>query len=141
MIIASIILSSLALLAGVINIILFLVEKKRTNRRHQAMLDCIRSECNSTIKAAEDYANTAMDDFVESHRNALEELSGKIEEQFKRQQSDIDDLKKGACPDYEKALAAANAVNDFNAGISAIMNFDPIATARARRQNGDKEAG
>lgn len=46
----------------------------------------------------------------------------------------IESLEKGAVPDYEEALAAAKAVNDFNTGLSAIMNFDPMAEARKVRQ-------
>ena len=37
------------------------------------------------------------------------------------------------CPDYEAALSAAKAVNDFNMGISGILSFDPIAAARKQR--------
>lgn len=46
----------------------------------------------------------------------------------------IESLEKGAVPDYEEALAAAKAVNDFNTGLSAIMNFDPMAAARKSRE-------
>ena len=141
MIIACIILSCLALLTAAANIILFFIEKKRTNQRHKVLLDYIRSECEITLKAAEGNTDAAMDRFAECHRNVLEELSQKYEERFTRQQSDIDNLKSGACPDYEKALAAANAVNDFNAGLCAIGNVDPIAAARTQRLGGDREVG
>lgn len=46
----------------------------------------------------------------------------------------VESLEKGAVPDYEEALAAAKAVNDFNTGLSAIMNFDPMAAARKSRE-------
>lgn len=42
-------------------------------------------------------------------------------------------LEEGVVPDYEKAKEAARAVDDFNAGLSAIMNFDPMAAARKSR--------
>lgn len=128
MMIVCMILSGLALLAAVANIILFSVEKKRNERRHKAMLDYIRNECSGTIDATKEHV-----------KDCFASYSQNIDERFAQQQYDIDRLKNGACPDYEKALAAANAVNDFNAGISAIMNFDPIAAAKARRQSGDKE--
>ncbi len=50
---------------------------------------------------------------------------------FKR----LDALEKGTVPDYEKAKAAADAVNDFNAGISGILGFDPYAAIRKQRED------
>lgn len=143
MTIACIILSSLALLAAVTNIILFFGEKKREAARRQAILDYINNISGGTVEAAEEYARELFDKeiklFKTENGEFFAEFSKTIHERFERQQRDIDDLKNGACPDYEKALTAANAVNDFNAGISAIMNFDPIAAVKARRQSGDKE--
>ena len=147
MMIVGMILSSLALLAAVANIILFSVQKKREAARRQAMLDYISNMCDGTLDAAEEYTKTYTKDLVGKKTEELEseqrefyvKFSANIRERFELQQREIDNLKNGACPDYEKALAAANAVNDFNAGISAIMNFDPIAAAKARRQSGDKE--
>ena len=141
------ILSGLALLAAVANIILFSVEKKRNERRYKAMLDYIGNKCDATLNAAAEYVKEFTSEFFDKEKEYFKtenneffvEFSKSMRERFEQQQRDIDSLKNGACPDYEKALAAANAVNDFNAGISAIMNFDPIAAARARRQSGDKE--
>ena len=47
----------------------------------------------------------------------------------------IEKLEKGVVPDYEAAQAAANAVNDFNKGISNILGFDPVAALQAQRKN------
>lgn len=49
----------------------------------------------------------------------------------------IEELKAGAVPDYEQAKAAARAVNDFNAGISGILGFDPYAVISKRRDGGN----
>ena len=147
MIIACITLSSLALLATGVNLILFFVEKKRDTARRQAMLDYVNNRCDSAIEENEaftkDYATAILekekDSFKAENSAFISQFSEQISERFAQQQSDIEKLKSGACPNYEAALAAANAVNDFNAGISAIMNFDPIEAARARRRGGDKE--
>ena len=45
----------------------------------------------------------------------------------------VNDLNKGIVPDFEKAKAAAQAVNDFNAGISGILGFDPYEAIKAQR--------
>ena len=139
MMIVCIILSSLALLAAVVNVVLFCVEKKRNNAVRTAMVQYI------------DNMNDGMEEFVKERLESVNEEREKesaenahfrkatnstLNEMFE----EIGKLKAGTVPDYEAAKAAANAVNDFNAGLSAIMNFDPIAVARARRQGGDKEA-
>ena len=140
---ACMILSGRALLTAIANIILFFTQKKREAVRREAMLDYINNISDGTLNAAEEYTRDFFDKekglFKTENNEFFVEFSKTIRERFERQQRDIDNLKNGACPDYEKALAAATAVNDFNAGISAIMNFDPIAAVKARRQSGDKE--
>ena len=42
-------------------------------------------------------------------------------------------LEKGMVPDFEAAKAAVKSVNDFNSGLSAILNFDPMAAAKQQR--------
>lgn len=46
----------------------------------------------------------------------------------------IANLERGVIPDYEQAKAAAQAVNDFSAGLSGILNFDPYAALQAGRE-------
>lgn len=48
-------------------------------------------------------------------------------------------LENGICPDYEAAKEAAKAVDDFNSGLSAILNFDPLGEARRKRENPMRE--
>lgn len=158
MVIACIVLSSLALLAAGANFILFFAEKKRDVARRQAMLDYVNNQCESTIEENEEFVKDFVSTFFGEEFKQFEAETEKrfsyygssfdsIAERTMQQQidieclkSDIEKLKSGAVPNYEAALAAANAVNDFNAGISAIMNFDPIETARARRRGSEKEA-
>ena len=141
------IISSLALLAAVANIILFCVEKKRTADRFKAMLEYIDNICEGTLAEAECF----MKEYVEANSeklgsdflvraNSINAQIGAINICVAELRDEIEKLKAGTVPDYEAAKAAANAVNDFNAGLSAIMNFDPIAVARSRRQGGEREA-
>lgn len=39
---------------------------------------------------------------------------------------DVSDLKAGSVADFEEAKKAAEAVNDFNRGIAALLNYDPM---------------
>jgi hypothetical protein len=48
---------------------------------------------------------------------------------------DIKQLKDGIVPDYKEALAAKNSVDEFNRGLSAILNFDPMEAARKARED------
>ena len=50
----------------------------------------------------------------------------------------ISALEKGIVPDFEKAKEAANAVNDFNAGVTGILGYDPYSALKAQR---DKDRG
>lgn len=43
-------------------------------------------------------------------------------------------LEAGVIPDYEEARKAADAVNDFNKGISSILGFDPYAAYQKEKQ-------
>lgn len=145
--IACIVLSSLALLAAASSLILFFVEKKRNAERRQAVLDYIDNAWDSTLEAAKTYAKEYMREFYDKEAELFKTenneffvaFSRGIKEKFEMQQREIEKLKSGVHPDYEAALAAAKAVNDFNAGISAIMNFDPIEAVRKRRHAGDEE--
>jgi hypothetical protein len=56
--------------------------------------------------------------------------------------SHVEKLEKGVVPDFEQAKAAANAVNDFNKGISNILGFDPMTAlveAQKKERYGDDQ--
>lgn len=101
----AIILSSLALLAATIDLILALDERKRSQKRNTALTQ---------------YADAA------------------VAQSEKRLNDRLEALEKGIVPDFEKAKEAANAVNDFNAGITGILGYDPYSALQAQR---DKDRG
>ena len=139
MVIASFILSSLALLAAAVSITLVLVDKKRETVRRQALIDYINNMGDGTMDAAEEFANQLFKTAVEEFEHENTALRSAFEERLTKQQADIDALKVGAEPDYQQAVAAAKAVNDFNAGIISILNYDPMEVARRNRSNGNRE--
>lgn len=65
----------------------------------------------------------------------LEERIRSDQKQVKELEQRLKTLETGASPDYEKARAAAQSVNDFNSAITSIMNFDPYDSLKARREN------
>jgi type II secretory pathway component PulJ len=100
MIIAAIILSSLALLAASFDAVMTAKERKRNQEQKT--------------------------DLIEFVNFSLDRMEKSLEERIKK-------LEDGAMPDYEAAKAAAQAVNDFNAGISGILGFDPHEALKKQR--------
>lgn len=113
--IVTMILSGLALLAASVCLILLIQEKKRNQKRNTAVIQLIETECKKVSK----------EDF---------EQRQKIHERVKKLRDDVDKLEKGISPDYNEALAAKQAVDDFNVGLSAILNFDPMAAMKKSRE-------
>lgn len=118
MAIFAIVLSSLALLAATAALVLTIREGKRSQKRNTALAIQLKSD----IIAAAESTKKQFD-------AALEEQSGRID---KLAQS-VDNLERGIVPDFEKAKEAAKAVNDFHAGISGILGFDPHEVLRKQR--------
>lgn len=120
--IISMILSGLALLAASVSLILTIQEKKRSQKRSAAMIDYVYKECgriDAKVRSLEGKTDKAFCESV-GIASGLEQRVAKLEQ--------------GITPDYEQAKAAANAVNDFNRGISNILGFDPVAVARKQRE-------
>lgn len=108
MTIAALIMSGLALLAAGVCLYLLMQEKKRNKKRNAAvemLADALGNETANRVQTC----------------NKLVERVSKLEQ--------------GVVPDYAAAKAAANAVNDFNKGISNILGFDPVAALQAQRKN------
>ena len=94
--------SSLALLAATVCVILLVREKKRSEKRKAVFMQ-----------------------YIESVRNEL----------FEKFDKRITALENGVVPDFEQAKAAADAVNNFNAGITGILGFDPHEVLKKQRNN------
>ena len=108
----TLILSGLALLAAIISLALNVRNEKRSNKRNAALVHYISDECKAVSTAAGSYTD---------------EHTKKVIER-------IEKLEQGITPDYEQAKVAANAVNDFNRGISNILGFDPHEALLASRR-------
>jgi hypothetical protein len=111
------IMSSLALLAALAGIALLIYEKKCSKKRNTALMQYVDSVCAS--------CSGNVDAMLQVLREQTGILSGKVK-----------DLEGGIVPDFEKAKAAADAVNNFNAGISGILGFDPHEVLKKQRNDG-----
>lgn len=86
---------------------------------------------------------------VESMQNDIEDRCDDMEQLFGARvetlahdlEARVEALEHGVVPDFEEAKKAAEAVNDFNKGLSAIMNFDPMAEAKRARNEENAKGG
>lgn len=85
---------------------------------------CISVFMNIYEKRRSKDRNAAMLKYIDSSIGNLERcIDGRIKK-----------LEQGITPDYEQAKAAANAVNDFNRGITNILGFDPVSALKKEQQ-------
>lgn len=154
------ILSGLALLVVIADLILTVREKKRGEERNaafEAWKDSARDTILHYIDSEIECITNKHDVFAEKAETAMKELRGRVvkldddftgyvsreqegkeafEEKISAIQKRLHDLEHGIVPDYAEALAAKNSVDEFNKGLSAIMGFDPIV---AYRKQAEKE--
>ncbi len=128
--IIAIILSSLALLAAMTTMGLVLMERKRNQKRNTAMTQYVDTGTRGIMERIKKISGE--DEFL---ANRISEISFDVSQLTSR----VAELEGGTVPDYEKAKAAAKAVNDFHAGISDIFGFDPYdALKRSREKDGEQ---
>jgi ribosomal protein S20 len=130
-VIVALIIGSLALVAATVSVVLIAREQKRSHNRNAAYVETMRTVVQEHRSAMEEYI-LKENGKCEERVNAV---CSKVTEAFEKR---ISDLEGGVMPDYEKAKAAAQAVNDFSTGISGILGFDPMdAVRKSREREGD----
>lgn len=148
-------LSGLALLAAGVCLCLLMQEKKRNQERNAAekevrgMIDwCIGAigdetthrvdACNKLVERVFNLEDSAIPDSEKAINERIFQLQNRLLQEIysedKKICARVENLEKGIIPDYEKATAAVNAVNDFNQGISNLLNYDPVPALAAQRE-------
>jgi hypothetical protein len=105
-------------LAATVCLILLIQEKKRNEKRNTAMVNLIEHYFKSSMTTLEGIKGC-----VVMFNTSVTNMSSRVK-----------DLEDGISPDYNEAVAAKKAVDDFNQGISGILGFDPVAEARKQRE-------
>lgn len=126
--IIAIILSSLALLAALLNTILILVEKKRSEKSRATMIGYVNNEC----KALHDNA-------VRKATEKIEEVKDAVNDQIASVRTDYKKAIEEVALDYREAQNAASHINDFARGLSNIFDYDPLRSARKSRDGREVE--
>jgi hypothetical protein len=116
--IVTMILSGLALLAASVCLILLIQEKKRNQKRNTALVNLIDNYFTRSMTTLEGVRGC-----VVMFNTTVTEMNSRVKK-----------LEEGISPDYNEALAAKQAVDDFNMGISAILTFDPMTAVKKSRE-------
>lgn len=110
--------------------ILFVVEKKKSNLRYNAMLSYVDRSTDGVASNCEESTNYLINEHAEKIialvKTAISEQNDKIQKQ-------LEDL----LLDYTQAQAAASRINDFGASLASIFDYDPM---KAIQKGRDKEA-
>lgn len=141
----AIILGSLALLAATVCLLLLWRAEKRSTKQRAALMDSVRlfadqlyrrcAELEGHLAEAQEKIEALESSICEKNSEVRTELGMYIDRHLKKMDERVSALEKGTVPDFEKAKEAANAVNDFNAGISGILGFDPIMALKKQRES------
>lgn len=131
MVFVALIIGSLALVAATVSVVLTVREQKRSQERNAAYVETMRTVVQEHRTALENFLLEELKKLEARTAQQVTEAQTKVEKR-------LSDLEGGVIPDYEKAKQAAKAVNDFSAGISGILGFDPMEALRqSREQEGD----
>ena len=139
-----IIFSGLALLAASVCLILLLQEKKRNQKRNAALTDLLRMEFDQVITHIGEFGRNGTADHTEiieslnGIADVLKSLAPAVQEVASAlcdHKGRIEDLEKGVVPDYNEAVKAKDAVDNFSRDIANLLNFDPLAAAREARNS------
>lgn len=87
------------------------------------------------LRSRQDEENRNLSQWKGRHTDAHAQQNEHLAETLREIGRRVKSLEDGMCPDYEKAKAAAEAVNSFNDGLSNILGYDPIEAAKKQRQD------
>ena len=136
MVIATMIISTVSIITAAACVGIVLKEKANNKRSRNVMLDYVNHSCSAISESCYEYADKVCDENFAHFTSAMFDMEKAVKELSAR----VANLESGVIPDYENATAAVKAVNDFSAGITNIMGFNPIKAELARRQiEGEQE--
>ena len=149
MVFVALIIGSLALVAATVSVVLTVREQKRSQERNAAYVETMRTVVQEhrtalenflmkELKKLELHTEQQVKDMRKNAEQTISDVQKNVQETMGNMCKRLSDLEGGVIPDYEKAKQAAKAVNDFSAGISGILGFDPMdALRQSREQEGD----
>lgn len=141
----SLILSGLALLVAAVNLTLFLVWRKRDNKRYETLLEYIDESDDLSIGAAKKFTQNALKEQMDCFDEMFDAFGKKINERLKNFDGTVNgcfvafekrvsDLEHGICPDFNAAMAAKESVDKFSEGVMNILCYGGVAPPKDPRE-------
>jgi hypothetical protein len=122
------------LLAEIALATLFVLEKRRSNQRYNAMINYVDCSTDGVASNCEDSTQT----MIEEHAKKLtSDILTAVNQTINEQDTKIQNQLKTLLLDYSQAQAAASRINDFGASLASIFDYDPM---KAIQKGREKEA-
>lgn len=125
-----VVLTLLAVLAlQIAFVIMFFAEKRRSDRRYQAMLDYVH-------RYVEDISSSLEDQIVEEKADTIAKVDGalhKYSTDIFQRMADVDRKCEALEMDYSQAQNAAKRINDFGSSLASIFDYDPMKAIQKGR--------
>lgn len=145
MVIISIILLAVVLLAQIVLFVLFFVEKRRSVRRNQAMLDYVEKSVEGGVSACQEETaellrgnaenvDARFKAMVESGDKWREDILRKTQSIITEHESRTNKRLNNMLLDYSQAQEAASRINDFGANLANIFDYDPLKAIQKGRK-------
>lgn len=130
--IISVILGGFALLAAVVNMVLFFREKKRNERHNSASSAAYVSWFENLETTLSEHKKKQSD---LTHRlHAAEGMCGETIELCKTFEKRLKDLENGICPGYEKAIDSKEVIDELSAGLMGLLTYgEPVLKENEKR--------
>lgn len=152
----SLILSGLALLVSVGNLILFIWREKRSNRRYETLIKYIDTADDLTIGAAKKFTKESLKEQMDCFDEMFDVFDGRVMGKVNERLSNYDktlmghnksvekrlsDLEQGVCPDYNAAIAAKESVDRFSEGVMNILCYGNPAPPKETKEKDKEDKG
>lgn len=146
--IVSLIFSGMSLAAALTVLVLLVLDKKAARQRRTDLMNYFAVELQSTFAALQDISEEHYTEVVERLDKIfaeIKEVGAEVQnlnlknlQYFEKQSKRLKDLEDGVIPDYNAAMAAKNQVDEFSAGVMAILTHgNPIKKPEETEEVGD----
>lgn len=139
--IVSLIFNGLTLAVALAVLALFIREKKANAKRRTDLMNYFDSSIAAALDIQKEHfreVKTSLKEGLDLVYSATHSLELSYRENFEKQGKRIKNLEDGVIPDYNEAVAAKNAVDDFSAGVMAILTHgNPVKKPDETEEVGD----
>ena len=110
-------------------LVMFFAEKRRSDRRYQAMLDYVHRYVEDVSSSLEDQIIEEKTDTITKVETALRTHSTDMIQRL----ADVDKKCDALEMDYSQAQNAAKRINDFGSSLASIFDYDPMKAIQKGR--------